>query len=148
MKDQDTTGPEEKIIPVEPPSVEHSLNISEVQNNEAVLVNLENSEMSLQESVQYVNQQVEHDQIGLDLQGARNITIEFFRSLNKDLPAKVVHLNVTNSPAITSVNDMIEIVSLLPNLRQMFVSFTDFDVDKFGKFVIEEHFSLQRINNI
>lgn len=30
----------------------------------------------------------------------------------------------------------------------MFVSFTDFDVDKFGKFVIEEHFSLQRINNI
>lgn len=74
--------------------------------------------------------------------------MDFFRHINKDVLVKVVHLNVTNSPAITSVNDMIEIVSLFPNLRQMFISFTDFDVDKFGKFVIEEHFALQRINNI
>ena len=119
-----------------------------MQNNDAILVNLENSEMSLQECVQYVNQQVGDHQIGLDLQGAKNVTIDFFRNLSKDVLTKVVHLNVTNSPAITSVNDMIEIVSLLPNLRQIFISFTDFDVDKFGKFVIEEHFSLQRINNI
>lgn len=56
MKEQNSANPEEKIIPIEPPSVDHSLNISEMQNNEAVLVNLENSEMSIQECIQYVNQ--------------------------------------------------------------------------------------------
>lgn len=67
MKEQNSNGPEEKIIPVEPPSADRSLNISEVQNNEAILVNLENSEMSMQDCVQYVNQQVRDHQIGLDL---------------------------------------------------------------------------------